>query len=252
LITRTLENIGLGLLILKDCMALYRAVLRGQNSLDLKEFVENLRETGLTVLVGLTLVAAVVGLIVGVEAELLIKKINAPGLFLGMIGLSIIKEFAPFLVGMFVAGRSGIGLAVRIGSMILNREADGLIVSGINPVQYVVAPMLLAMLLMSFALAVWTDIVVVSVTAVWLWYEAGIPWAMFADSLNNVLDVSDLILSTIKPMVFALFIALIAAVNGCRVNRQIESVSRAATRTMISAIAAILLVDLFFILSSGD
>lgn len=219
-----------------------------RNRLDLKVFVDDLRETGLSILLGVTLVAVVVGLIIGMETEDILRKVNIPSLLIGSIGLAIITQFAPLLVGLFVAGRSGVALAVRIGSMILNHEVDGLVVCGINPIQYTVGPMLLAMLTMSFGLAVWTDLVVVGVTAAWLWFHVGIPWSLFQESLKAVLELSDLLISVIKPMVFSVFIALIAAVNGSRVSRQVEAVSRAASRTMISAIAAILIINLLFVL----
>lgn len=249
---KLLQNIGLGLSILRECMRCYRRLATGREQLDLAVFANDLRETGLTILFRLTLVAAVVGLIIGKQTEMLLANVNLPEAVLAVINLSILREFGPLLVGLFVAGRSGVGLVVRIGSMILNRETDGLIICGIHPVDYIVAPMLLAMLLMSFVLAVWTDIIVVSVTGSWLWWHGGISWTLFVDSLNHSVDTGDLILGVIKPMVFSVFIGLIAAVNGCNVSRQIDSVSRAATRTMISAIAAILFVDLLFILIAGD
>ncbi len=238
----------MGLFVLRDCLRLYRDILLKRNRLDLKAFAGALRETGLSILFGITLVSAVVGLIVGKETEDILDKVNIPGLLIGTIGRTIINEFAPLLVGLFVAGRSGVALAVRIGSMVLNHEIDGLVVCGINPIQYTVGPMLLAMLVMSFCLAVWTDLVVVGVTAAWLWFYAGITWSLFLDSLKQVLELRDVVASVVKPMVFSIFIALIAAVNGSLVARRVEEVSRAATRTMISAIAAILLINLLFVL----
>ncbi len=244
--TKLLENLGLAYFILLDCLRLYKDILLGRSRLDLKIFVDDLREAGLTILVRLTLVAVVVGLIIGIQSQNILEKINIPDLLLGAIGLSIIKEFAPLLVGFFVAGRSGIALVVRIGTMIMNREIDGLIVSGINPIQYIVAPMLLAMLLMSFALAVWTGLIMLGATSTWLWHQMGIPWWSFYDDLRAVLNTGDILISVGKPLIFSILIVLIAGVNGCRVGRQVEAVSQAATRTMISAIAAILLVDFIF------
>jgi phospholipid/cholesterol/gamma-HCH transport system permease protein len=238
----------MGLFVLRDCFRLYRDVALGRGRLDLKVFVDDLRETGLSILFRVTLVAVVVGLIVGKETENILGTVNVPGLLIGTIGLAIITEFSPLLVGLFVAGRSGVALAVRIGSMILNHEVDGLVVCGINPIQYTVGPMLLAMLLMSFGLAVWTALIVVGVTAAWLWFRVGISWSLFLESLKSVLEFTDVLVSVVKPMVFSVFIALIAAVNGSRVSRRVEAVSSAATRTMISAIAAILLINLLFVL----
>jgi len=249
--TKFLENLGLGFYVLLDCLRLYRDIFFGRRKLDLKMFVDDLREAGLTILLRITLVAIVVGLIIGIQSQNVLDKVNVPELLLGGVGLSIIKEFSPLLVGFFVAGRSGIALVVRIGSMVLNREIDGLIVSGMNPIQYIVGPMMLAMLLMSFGLAVWVGLVVLSVTSAWLWFQAAIPVTLFQESLGDVLEPSDLLISIIKPLVFSVLIVLIATVNGCRVGRHVEAVSQAATRTMISAIAAILLIDLIFVFIFG-
>jgi len=249
--SKLLENLGLAYFILLDCLRLYKDILLGHSRLDLKIFVDDLREAGLTILARLTLVAVVVGLIIGIQSQNILEKINIPDLLLGAIGLSIVKEFAPLLVGFFVAGRSGIALVVRIGTMIMNREIDGLLVSGINPIQYIVAPMLLAMLLMSFALAVWTGLVMLGVTSTWLWQQMGMPWWSFYDGLRAVLNVGDVLISVVKPLIFSILVVLIAGVNGCRSGRQVEAVSQAATRTMISAIAAILLVDLIFVVVFG-
>lgn len=249
--TKFLENLGLGFYVLMDCLVLYRDIIFGRRQLDLKMFVDDIREAGLSILLRISLVAIVVGLILGIQTENLLDRINVPDVFLGGIGLSIIKEFSPLLVGFFVAGRSGIALVVRIGSMVINREIDGLIVSGMNPIQYVVGPMLLAMLLMSFALAVWVGLLVLAVTALWLKIQQAISFATFQESLGEVLDPSDLLISIVKPLVFSIFTVLIAAVNGCQVGRHVEAVSQAATRTMISAIAAILLIDLVFVLIFG-
>lgn len=248
---KILENFGLGYFILLDCLRLYRDIILGRSQLDLKVLVDDLYESGLSIFIGISLVAAVVGLIIGIETQNILDKVNIPEMLLGAIGLSIIKQFAPLLVGLFVAGRSGIGLTVRIGSMVLNREMDGLIVSGVDPIRYTVGPMLLAMLLMSFTLAVWTNLVVLGVASLWLASEAGIPWSLFWETLRDVLHVSDLLRSVIKPLIFALLISLIAAVNGYRVGRQVEAVSQAATRTMIVAIMAIQIVNLIFILLFG-
>ncbi|MGR9106857.1 MAG: MlaE family ABC transporter permease [Gammaproteobacteria bacterium] len=247
---RLLENVGMGLFVFRDCVRLYREILFGRNRLDMKVFVDDLRETGLSILPGVTLVAIVVGMIVGKETENILNTINIPGLLIGTIGLAIVSEFAPLLVGLFVAGRSGVALAVRIGSMVLNHEIDGLVVSGINPIQYTVGPMLLAMLVMSFALAVWTDLVVIGVTAAWLRLQVGISWSLFLDGFISILEINDVLVSVVKPMVFSVFIALIAAVNGSRVARKVDAVSNAATRTMVSGIAAILLINLLFVLGT--
>ena len=158
----------------------------------------------------------------------------------------MVREFAPLLIGIFVAARSGVALAVEIATMKLNREVDGLILCGVNPVQFTLCPSLLAMLIMSFVLTIWSGILILGVTAIYLWYVSGVPLSVFKTSLNNVLTNSDIILGITKPLVFALSVALISALNGNRVDLTNHGVSNAATRTMIGAVVVIILLDLTF------
>ena len=249
---KLLENIGLAGLVFWECVGMYGRILTGRQGLDVKALAYEIRTAGLSPLPILTLVAAAVGLIVGIQADGVLAQFDLPEVLLGGVGVSVVREFAPLLVGILVAGRSGVGLAVRIASMAMNRETDGLIVCGVNPVQYTVGPALLAMLLMSFGLAVWAAASVLGVTGVYLWYETGIPFTVFRDSVTSAIAPADLIQGVTKPVTFAVFVALIAAVNGARARRESAGVSQAATRTMVGALAVIILLDLAFVYASGE
>jgi phospholipid/cholesterol/gamma-HCH transport system permease protein len=104
------------------------------------------------------------------------------------------------------------------------------------------------MLIMSFAFVVWGTIVTFAAAGVWLWGVTGISPAMFIEALTGALSVGALVEALVKPLLFALMIALIATVNGTGAGRNPEGIARAATRTMIGAVAAILVTDLLYIL----
>jgi phospholipid/cholesterol/gamma-HCH transport system permease protein len=79
---------------------------------------------------------------------------------------------------------------------------------------------------------------------VWLWVFDAIPPAIFVDSLVRSLQPQDLFSAVGKPVLFALLIAPIATINGTAAGRDPEGIGEAATRTMIGAVAAILVADL--------
>jgi len=106
--------------------------------------------------------------------------------------------------------------------------------------------------LMSFAFAVWGTLVTFAAAYCWLWVFADIPPSQFLDAMRRALEPRDLLEALAKPLIFALLIALIASVNGTNAGRAPEGISKAATRTMIGAVTAILLADLLFILLPGD
>lgn len=242
------EWTGFAFLALTSCLGLYLKILVGRARLDLPAFAWALRETGLSVLPATTMVAGLVGLILGRQIQSVLQQFDLPSLVLLSVTYVVVMELVPILVGILVAGRGGVSLAVRQATLAASGEVDGLLVSGINPVQFMLAPMLLAMLLMSFAFAVWATLVTFVSAFVWLWVTVDIPAALFLDSLERALSPGDLVQAMFKPMLFSVLIALIATVNGTAAGRDPQGASEAATRTMIGAVAAILLADLAIIL----
>ena len=84
--------------------------------------------------------------------------------------------------------------------------------------------------------------------AAWLWGRAGVPPALFIDALGQSMDLADLVEALAKPLIFAVSVAVIASVCGLAAGRDPDGLGRAATRTMIGAVTAILLTDLVFVL----
>lgn len=246
--TGWVEGIGLAAFTLVGCLGLYLRILLGRARLDLPAFAAALRQSGLSILPAITLVAAAVGAILGRQTESVLAQFNLPGLVLLPITYGLVMELVPVLVGILVAGRAGVALAVRQATLTVSGEVDGLLVNGIHPIRFTVAPVLLAMLLMSFGFVVWVSLVTFAAAFLWLWAQLNIPPALFLDALAQSLNPSDLFEALGKPLLFALLIALIATVNGTAAGRDPQGIGEAATSTMIGAVAAILVADLLVIL----
>lgn len=242
------EGIGLAALTLMGCLGVYLRILLGRARLDLPAFAAALRQSGLSILPAITLVAVVVGAILGRQTQSILERFDLPGLVLLPLTYGLVMELVPVLVGILVAGRAGVALAVRQATLTVTGEVDGLLVNGIHPIRYTVAPVLLAMLLMSFAFVVWVSLVTFAAAFLWLWAQVNIPPALFLDALAQSLSPLDILEALGKPLLFALLIALIATVNGTAAGRDPQGIGEAATRTMIGAVAAILVADLAVIL----
>lgn len=243
-----IEGIGLGAFTLVTCLWHYLRVLLGREPLDLPAFATALRQAGLSVLPAITLVTAATGAILGRQLQSVLSGFDLPSLVVLPFIYGAVMELVPILVGILVAGRAGVALAVRQAKLAASGEVDGLLVNGIDPIRFTAAPVLLAMLLMSFAFAVWGALVTFGAAFLWLWLTASIPPALFVDSLVRALQPADLAEALTKPILFALLIAPIATINGTAAGRDPEGIGEAATRTMIGAVAAILLADLAVIL----
>lgn len=242
-------QLGLAARTLVACTLLYGAILAGRARLDLPAFAGALRQAGLSVLPAITLVAVALGLILGSQTGRLLERFDLPSLILPSVIHAGVVELAPILVGILVAGRAGVALAVRQATLVASGEMDGLLAAGVHPLRHTVGPVLLAMLLMSFALGVWLALITLGATLVWLWSTAGVTPGLFLETLRQALSPGDLAVALAKPPVFALIVALVASVNGSLAGRDAGGAARAATRTMIGAVAAILLLDLGIVLA---
>lgn len=246
--TGWVEELGLAWLTLATCLAHYLRILARRDRLDLPAFAAAMREIGLSVLPAITLVAVALGLILGRQAETVLRDLALPNLVVLSLGYRVVVELVPILVGILVAGRAGVALAVRQAGLVASGEMDGLVVSGVDPIRFTLGPPLLAMLSMSFALTVWVGLCSVVTLTAWLWGRAGVPPSAVAEGLRQSLHLEDLVQVLAKPLLFAVVVALIATVCGLTAGRDPQGVARAATRTMIGAVTAILLVDLAFVL----
>jgi len=245
------EGVGLATDALVRCLGLYLRILAGRARLDVPAFAAALRLSGLSILPAITLVALAVGAILGHQAGVFLAQFDLPELVLLSTTYAVVMEVVPILVGILVAGRAGVDLAVRQATLSVSGEVDGLLAMGIDPIAFTLGPTLLAMLIMSFAFAVWGSLMTFTAAFLWLSLEAQVPPALFLDAFTSVIAPADLLQAIGKPMLFALLIGLIATVNGTAAGREPQGIGAAATRTMLGAVAAILLADLAVILLAG-
>ncbi|MCG6942647.1 MAG: ABC transporter permease [Thiohalocapsa sp.] len=243
-----LAGVGLAWRTLLECLTLYGNIIIGRERLDLPAFTAALRQAGLSILPAVTLVTAALGVILGRQAGKVLESFNFPGALLFTITYAVVIELVPILVGVLVAGRAGVALAVRHATLVVTGQMDGLLVSGINPIRFVTGPTLLAMLAMSFAFLVWGSLVTVGAAYLWLFFFSDVPPYQLIDAVRSTLGPGDVREAVTKPLVFAVVIALIATVNGTVAGRDPEAIGEAATRTMIAAVTSILLIDLLFVL----
>ncbi|WP_058555367.1 ABC transporter permease [Thiohalocapsa sp. ML1] len=243
-----LAALGLAARALLDCLGLYLDILLGRDRLDLPALAAALRQAGLSILPAVTLVTAALGVILGRQAASVLEDFNFPGALLFTITYAVVMELVPLLVGVMVAGRGGVALAVRHATLVATGEMDGLLVSGINPFRFITGPALLALLAMSFAFLVWGSLVTVGSAFLWLFFFSEVPPYQLIDAVRNTLGPFEVREAVAKPLVFAVVVALIATVNGTVAGRDPDAIGEAATRTMIGAVTSILLIDLLFVL----
>jgi len=204
-------------------------------------------QIGILALPIVTVLSVTIGIMLAIQGIYTLRLFGAESRVTLGIALSITREFAPLITGILVAGRSGSALAARLGTMNINQEIDALRVMGINPVRFLVAPSLVAMMVMVPLLTFWADVVGLLGAGIYVGIDLGMSLGAYTDEVLTVTSVNDLTHGLGKSVIFAALITLVAVVNGASVTGGAEGVGRATTRSVVQSIAAILITDMLFV-----
>lgn len=220
---------------------------RWRQTVRISSIVSEAMQIGIRALPIVTVLALTIGIMLAIQGIYTLSLFGAESRVTFGIALSVTREFAPLITGILVAGRSGSALAARLGTMNINQEIDALQVMGINPVRFLVAPSLVAMMVMVPLLTFWADVVGLLGAGLYVGIDLGTSLGAYFDEVINSISVDDLGHGLGKSIIFAALTTLVAVVNGANVTGGAEGVGRATTRSVVQAIAAILITDMLFV-----
>jgi len=203
-------------------------------------------EIGVRAIPIISVLSFTIGLMLAMQGIDSLRTFGAEDQVVLGIALSITREFASLITGIVVAGRSGSALAARIGTMQVSQEIDALRVIGINPVRYLAAPALLAMVLVLPCLTFLAMVLGLLGGALFSELEIGLPMAAYIHQTLEILVIGDIGEGLLKSLVFAVLIAIIGVSNGFSVRGGAEGVGRATTRAVVQSITYILIADMAF------
>jgi phospholipid/cholesterol/gamma-HCH transport system permease protein len=203
-------------------------------------------EIGIKALPIVAVLSFAVGAMVAIQGIYSLRIFGAESQVTLGVALSVTREFAPLITGILVAGRSGSSLAARLGTMKINEEISALTVMGINPVRYLVAPSLVAMVVMLPALTWFADCMGLLGAGIYISLDLGMSMGAYADALREACSVDDVLHGLGKSLLFAVLITLVGVINGIGVIGGADGIGRATTRSVVHAISAIVITDMLF------
>lgn len=208
--------------------------------------VEQALEIGIRALPIVFVLSLAIGAMVAIQGIYSLSIFGAESKVTLGVALSVTREFAPLITGVLVAGRSGAALAARLGMMKTNQEIDALIVMGINPVRFLVAPALLAMLVMLPLLTWFADCVGLLGAGLYVTQKLGLSFTAYLSEVQASIQVDDVMHGIGKSGIFAVLITLVGVVNGINVTGGADGIGRATTRAVVHGISAIVITDMLF------
>ena len=195
-------------------------------------------------IVGVT--AFLLGVVVAYQGADQLRHYGANIFVVELVGYAMLREFAPLITAIIIAGRSGSAHAAQIGTMVVGEEIDAMRTLGIDPLQRLVWPKLLAMLVALPLLTVFADLTGVFGGMVMARAQLGIGFAEFTDRFGRVMQGSALLIGVGKALVFAVIIALVGCFQGLRTAGGADSVGRQTTAAVVQAIFLVIVADALF------
>lgn len=212
----------------------------------LKASISEMVKAGYNSVPIVSVISFFVGIILALQAAYQLKRFGALIYVADLVGVSVTRELGPILTAIIVSGRSGSAFAAEIGSMKAAEEVDALMTMGINPVRFLVAPKLIALMVMVPALTMLSDLIglfggfLLSVTLLEIH-----PVNYFQQTINALL-VKDIMTGLIKAWAFGIVITIVGAYHGFKVEGGAEEVGRHTTSSVVASIFLVIIFDLFF------
>ena len=192
------------------------------------------------------LTAFCLGLILAFEGGSQLRKLGALELVIPLVAIGITREAGPLITAITVSGRSGSAFSAEIGAMVITDEISVLKTMALDPVQLLVSPKFLALLVVMPCLTVVADVAGILAGGLFVYTTVGIGLWPYLRAALDALYVRDIASGLIKSIVFATLISQIGCLQGFRVKGSPENLGRATTSAVVTSIFLVIVADLLF------
>jgi phospholipid/cholesterol/gamma-HCH transport system permease protein len=205
-----------------------------------------MRESGVGALGIIAIVNSLVGGILAFVGAQQLKRFGAGIYITDLVGVAVIREMAPIMTAIVMAGRTGGAYAAQIATMEGNEEIDALQVFGISPFQYLVFPRIVALVAMMPLLYFYACLVGLAGGLVVSFLVLNMPLTMLLDELRSAVQPVQFQIGLVKSVCFGAFLALAGCHVGLSAGRSAADVGQAATGAVVAGIIGIIALDAVF------
>ncbi len=191
--------------------------------------------------VGLTAIFS--GMVLALQSYTGFARFSAEGAIANVVVVSLTRELGPVLAGLMVAGRIGASMAAEIGTMRVTEQLDALVTLSTNPMRYMVAPRLIAGVVMLPFLVLIADVIGVFGGYLVAVYKLGFNPSNYIQSTWEFLEIEDVVSGLVKASVFGFIVTLMGCYHGYHSRGGAQGVGAATTNAVVSAAILILCFD---------
>jgi phospholipid/cholesterol/gamma-HCH transport system permease protein len=192
------------------------------------------------------LINFLVGAIVTQQGIFQLAKFGAADYAVSLVGVLGLRELGVLMTSIMIAGRTGSSITAEIGSMKMREEIDALKVMALDPLEVLIIPRLIALVIALPVLTFLADMAQMAGGLIVSWTYAGIAPAIFLTRLQSAIWVETFLVGLIKAPFMAIVIGLIAATEGMEVRGSAESLGRCVTSSVVKSIFMVIVMDGLF------
>jgi len=200
-----------------------------------------IQQCGAQALPIVTLISFLVGVILAFVGAVQLKQFGAQLYVADLVGIAMIREMGAMMTGIIMAGRTGAAFAAQLGTMKVTQEIDAFTTMGFSPLEFLVLPRVIALILMMPLLCLYADFVGVLGGAAIGIGMLDLSWTTYVRQTANAINLTDVFGGVFKSSVYGVLIALSGCLRGIQCGNSSSAVGDAATSAVVTGIVAIVL-----------
>ena len=219
------------------------ATMRGKARFRAIDLFLCIQEAGPGALAIVTLISLLVGLILAFVGAVQLALFGAQIFIADLVGLGTVREMGALMTAVIMSGRTGAAYAAQLGTMNVNSEIDALKTMGISPMEFLVMPRMLALILMLPLLCLYADLMGILGGALVTISAFDVSLIQYYNETRKAVHLPDFAIGLFKSLVFAVLIATAGCMRGMQCGRSASAVGDAATTAVVNSIVYIVVAD---------
>ena len=218
------------------------ALLRGRSNTRARDFFYFVDQVGPQALAIVTLLSLLMGMILAYMGAMQLRQFGAQLYVANLVAIGTVREMGALMTGIILAGRTGAAYAAQLGTMQIREEIDAIQTLGMSPMEFLVTPRMLALIIVMPLLVVYSDILGIVGGAL---VAAGLDISpmQYFNQVKDAITWTDIGSGLFKSLIFAVVIGIAGCQAGLQCGRSSAAVGEATTRAVVTAIVYLVVAD---------
>ncbi len=231
---------------LGECLSSFGRFLTGRAKFRKKDLWVTMQECGIEALPIVSLIGGLIGMIFAFVGAYQMASFGTVVYVAALVAIAMVREMGCLMTGIIMSGRTGAAFAAQLGSMKVNEEIDALKTFGFSPVDFLVLPRMIALIIMMPLLTIYAIVVGIAAGSLVTYFGYDVGFEQYFSQVIKALTIKSLAIGIGKSVVFGVIVAAAGCLRGMQSGSSASAVGTAATSAVVVSITAIIIMDCVF------